>query len=73
MLYTLTFSPVSPKILGNTESTSVIKNPTSTMNITGFLIIYIGFNFIKAPLTASCRISGVIVFDLFLWLIYSPS
>src|SRR5699024_11890174 len=49
----------SPNSPGMIVSSSVMKKPVSTTNITGFLIIYRGSSFFTEPMNACLRISPV--------------
>ena len=64
ILYSRRFVPVltSPNSPGKKDSSSVMKQPASTTNMTGFFIMYTGFSFAKEPISACRNISGVTSF-----------
>ncbi len=64
-------SALSPNIVGNITVIKLITKPISTTNITGFLAMYFGLNFLKAPIIELFNISLVINLDLFLFDIYT--
>ncbi len=61
-LYNPRLFPSSPNIFGKNERKSVTTKPTSTTNMTGFFIMYLGLSFLKAPRIEDLRISPVINF-----------